>query len=447
MRNASDKTKHVHDGHPWGSAVKCGRCGAENAAHMERCGNCGGLLNASTKARSSDGIVSSIGLEASGKRTKMDTPSSEFGPGQNRPAEWLASTMVVGLILAIIGVVSLLISLATGDEIPIYAILITLLGLLSLLAPFLLSRRGSRTAQFIWQRGDGLAPLATSRGVNVLAILAIPFVMCSVILIEVLFLDEIPIEIPIVVGALISAALMVGFVRSKMLIQSDSILQGIPSAPMMGRLPLNMVQSIRLRGRVMRIVLKERINPLSSRTQRILILGDPRPVAAAIQAIGIVRGYDFSIENVELDPTLLSSFTTSLRKEEGGLSRVDGGRYIIGGRTPLLERTSYADIVSMLLAFAGVITLLFGMVLLAINKSILDEYGQHVLCLEGCIILEFLFGVLMLLGALMARRRRRISLVRASAVFAIISVGGFVSIVLGIVSLFMLRKCADEFID
>lgn len=341
------------------------------------------------------------------------------------------------------GALGVIVAAVGGHEIPMHAILELISGLSLFVVSFVVylqtRRRGSRMAQFIWQRGDRLVPLAESRGANVTALFAIPFVIILAVIMQVLIFDDIPILIPIAVGALISTAIAASLARSRVIVQSDSILSGIPSGPMMGRLPLDKILSIRLRGRFLRIVLKEKANPLSSRTQRILILGNPMAIATAIQAIEISRGYDFSLENIEVDPALLRSIMEAMREEGEGLRTTIDGEY--------LEHTPYPETISILLVIAGVSALLSTMVLFAIDRAIADDIGRHVAQIGCCYLLEALLGVLVLSGAVMARRRRRYKFVVASAVLATINILGIISIIVGIVSLVMLRKCADEFKD
>jgi hypothetical protein len=381
------------------------------------------------------------------ERKWAEMPHSEYSVAGLKPTAALVPLMVIGLIIMIVGVLSLLAELARGGDIRIITAFNALVGLMFFLIAFTTRRRGSRTAQYIWQKGDRLAPLAESRGTSAVTVFAIPFAMCISVIVGILFFDDAPLLFYIAVGAMLSVALSVGLFRSKIMVQSDSILLGIPSGPIMGRLPLDKVHSIRQRGRLLRVVLKEKANPLSSRTQRILILGSPKPIATAIHATGIVRGYDFSVENVELDPALLKSFMTMLQTEDDGLMRGADGGYVAdyGALSPV--SSSYPEIVSALLAIAGIFALLFSFGLLTVDRIISDEYGRHIVYIECCMILEIVFAVLIFVGAVMARRRKRYGFVRTSAILAIISFGGFVSTVLGIVSLFLLWKCADEFED
>ena len=383
---------------------------------------------------------------ASHERTKAKASLSLADTTPSRPAASVVF-MVLGLGGTAIGALSVIGAVVGEREIPMDAILMLVFGLVFFVASLQIGRRDSRIAQFIWHKGDGLAPLAESRGANATAMLAIPFVMLIAVMMQILIYDDIPILIPIAVGVLISVVVAASQVRSKVLVQSDSVLLGIPSGLMMGRLPFDMVHSIRLRGRFLRVVLKEKPNPLSSRSQRILILGNPVPIATAIQAIGVTHGYDFNVENVKFDAALLKSIMDAMQEEREGPWQTVGGRRVVDRRGRITEGTAYPDTVSILLAMAGASALFSIMVILAVDRAIADASGHHIAPLGCCYVIEMLFGVLILAGAVMARRRRRYKFVMASTVLAIINIAGVISVILGIVSLIMLRKCADEFND
>lgn len=380
--------------------------------------------------------------QVSYERTKPEASPSVASSTPSRPAASFLLPVVLGLILMVPGALGVIVAAVDGHEIPIHAILELTLGLLLFVWSFVVylqtRRRDSRMAQFIWQRGDGLAPLAESRGANATALFAIPFAIFLAVIVQVLVFD-IPILIMIVVGSLLSILIVASLARSRVTVQSDSVLLGIPSGPMMGRLPLDKMLSIRLRGRFLRVVLKEKANPLSSRTQRIVILGDPTPIATVIQAIGVSRGYDFSIEDIEVDTELLKSTMEAMQEKEEGPRKTIDGEYI--------EHTSYPEVISILLVIAGASAFLSTMVLLAIDRAIADDIGRHIAEIGCCYILEALLGVLVLSGAVMARKRRKYRLVVTSAVLATINILGIISIIVGIVSLVLLRKCADEFKD
>ena len=102
---------------------------------------------------------------------------------------------------------------------------------------------------------------------------------------------------------------------------------------------------------------------------------------------------------------------------------------------------------SGLLVLAGAGAIITAFILAVIAGKIAEAYGTHVHPLECCVMLEILFGVIIFAGAFMVRRRKRYGFVRASAVIAVISIGGLLSTVLGIISLVLLAKCAEEFSD
>jgi len=427
--------------------MKCRSCGAENAIHMKECGNCGMSLSAlDTGPVTGEGRSQTI-RHFSTKKATGGPPPSQFGAVRRSSKELYALLIVSSLISLAFAVVNLLLSYKSGEGFSAIAVIPALFAAILIAAVFLDRRRGSKRAQYIWESGDPLAPVAEARGTSFSVLLVIPLATIIVAILGAQLFGDMPLLVFVAVGLLLSTAFVIAIVRTRVMIQRDSILVGIPSSPMMLRLPFDKMSSIRLRGRVLKVVMTESINPFSSREFRYLILGSPKPLAAAIQTVGVIHGVDSSVENVEVDPELLKSCMSSIRNQEDEAPRGYGDR-IAASNEPLESKTSlHPGIISHLLMFAGVSTLLFAFVLTIVNDAIVDSVGRHVVQLECCIMLEFIFGFLILAGALMAHRRRRYGLVRASAILAIISIGGFVSIILGIISFVLLKKSADEFED
>lgn len=352
--------------------------------------------------------------------------------------------MVSAVVTVALGLMDLLVFSVSGDGIPVMAILMIALGLGLVGVAFFSGKRGSKMADYTWQSGDRLAPIAVSRGTSMVGLCTAPFIMIVLVLLGLLFFDDVTQLVFIASGLLVFAALSVGLLRSKVMIQTNSILVGIPSSQMMLRLPFDKTRSIRLRGRMLRIVLAEKMSPISSTTFRYVILGDPKPIAAAIQAIGPTHGMVMTIENVELDPGLLKAYIKAIPNKGEVMPKGEGG-YVIDEKLLSPQRSSYPEIVSGLLFFAGISAIGSALVLVAMSEAVSDAIGRHITILECCALLEFLFGVLIIAGAVMARRRKRYKLVRTSAILATINIGGLISVVLGIVSLILLMKSADEF--
>lgn len=327
------------------------------------------------------------------------------------------------------------------------------IAVLFLVVAIRLYRPDSRTAQYVWESGDHLAPVAEVRGVDVIGLLVIIAVFASSVAVVVFVFEHEALIISLAIFAvLITAALAITLSRTRVMIQSDSILVGQPTSlvgapvgPMMLRLPFDKVQSVKQRGRVLRVVLTDRIGPASPRTLRYLILGDPRPIAAAVQVIGVMKGKDFSIDGVEIDPEILGSVKDSLQKQEIDRAQGAGSGYAYDERPIEPKESQYPVIVSGLLLAAGMSTLASAFILLLISEGFVDVYGVHFAGLECCVILEFIFAFLIMAGSLMAFRQKRYSLVRASAILAIISVGLLVSVITGIIALYLLAKSKDEF--
>jgi len=372
---------------------------------------------------------------------------AQVGTVRRSSKELYALLIVSSLISLGFAVVDLLLSYESGEGFSARAVIPVLFAAILIAAVFLDRRRGSKRAQYVWESGDSLAPIVEARGANISGLLVIPLASISVVIIGAQLFGDVPLLVFVAVGLLLSTAFAIAIIRTRVMIQRDSILVGIPSSPVMLRLPFDKMRSIRLRGRVLKVVMTESINPFSSKELRYLIIGSPRPLAAAIQTVGVVHGVDSSVENVEVDPELLKSSMRSIRDQEEE-ALLGHGERTVARIEPSESKTSlYPGIISHLLMFAGVSTLVTAFVLTILNDAIIESVGRHVVQLECCIVLEFIFGLLILAGALMAHRRRRYGLVRMSAILAIISIGGFISTILGIISFVLLTKSADEFED
>jgi len=427
--------------------MKCRKCGAENIASMENCGNCGTSLTLSElDSRRDDAAFPSSSHVANEGANRVGARRSQAGVTQH-PSKTMRGMLLVPAIISLaLGLMDLLVSYASGEGTPIMAIFMIASGLGLVFVVFFGGKRASKMANYMWQSGDRLAPIAVSRGVNMSGLYFVPLIIVIPVLLGPLIFNDVPQLVFIAPGLLVSTALLVGLLRSKVMIQNNSILVGVPSAPMMLRLPFDKTRSIRLRGRVLRVVLTEKMSPVSPTTFRYVILGDPKPIAAAIQAIGPIHEMVTTIENVELDPELLKAYIKAIPNKDEGM--LDGqGRYVIDEKLLTPERSSYPEIVSGLLFFAGISAIGSAFVLVFLSGAVSDTIGRPLAILECCALLEFLFGVLIIAGAVMARKRKRYKLVRTSAILATINIGGLISVVLGIVSLILLTKSADEFED
>jgi len=414
---------------------------------MKECGNCGMSLSSLDVGPSTgEGRPQTVRHVPRKKATGGPRPS-QAGTVRRSSKERYALLIVSSLISLGFAVVDLLLSYESGEGFSARAVIPALFAAILIAAVFFDRRRGSKRAQYVWESGDSLAPIAEVRGASISWLLVIPMASIIAAIIGAQLFGDMPLLVFAAVGLLLSAVLVIAIIRTRVMIQRDSILVGIPSSPVMLRLPFDKVRSIRLRGRVLKVVMTESINPFSSKEFRYLILGSPRPLAAAIQTVGVVHGVDSSVENVEVDPELLKSSMSSIRDQEEEALFGHGDRIVARTEPSESKSSLYPGIISHLLMVAGVSTLVFAFVLTIMNDAIIDSVGRHVVQLECCIVLEFIFGFLILVGALMAHRRRRYGLVRMSAILAIISIGGFISTILGIISLVLLAKSADEFED
>lgn len=435
--------------------MKCRGCGAENAAHMKTCGRCGLSLESSdvrtiTEKRASSSAGQVLPKDVASRGPQRRTP----GPSTRRVASIL---LTGGAIYFALAGFELLTSYFSDEERTFESAFTIILrigfAVLLLVTAIRLSRPDSRTAQYVWESGDHLAPVAEARGVDIIGLLVIATVFVSSVAIAVFVLEHEALLLSLaILAVLITTALAIALSRTRVMMQGDSILVGQPTSlvgasvgPMMFRLPFDKIQSVKLRGRVLRVVLTDRIGKASPRTFRYLILGDPKPIAAAVQAIGVMRGKDFSIDGVEVDPKLLGQIKDSLQKQELDRSQGAVPGWAPDERPVLPKESQYPVIVSVLLLAAGLSTLFTAFILLLISEGIVDLYGVHIAGLECCVILEFIFAILIMAGALMAFRQKRYGLVRASAIIAIISVGLLVSVITGVVALYLLAKSKDQF--
>lgn len=347
-------------------------------------------------------------------------------------------SLAFALMCLAVAVLDITSSVIDGGTFPIMAVIFALLSIALFIHMWFSFRPGSKFESYTWTKGDRLSPIATTGAANMVFLYIMVLVGVITCLVGALSTDFASPLFFVAVVALLSVAILIGQFRSKVMVQNDAIIAGIPSSQMMLRLPFDRVSSIRLRGRVLRVEMRERVNRLSPRTMRFLLLGDTRPMATIIQAIGMTRAMDTSVENAEMDPTLLKSYMVALqRRDDAVTATVEKMLYE--------DHSDLPDVISGLLIAAGASALLFAFVLGTMEATIEDVSGRHMPILEFCTVIEVVLGVLILAGAVMSHRRKKYGFVRTSCILAIISVGGFISTALGIIALVLLMKSADEY--
>ncbi|UCE91396.1 MAG: hypothetical protein JSV90_08315 [Methanobacteriota archaeon] len=343
----------------------------------------------------------------------------------------------------IISLTYLAIALASGDDIPVGELLLLLLSITTLLAIRFEGRHQARMAQYLCYRGELGKPIATSRGAQRGPLVALPALPPAIIVALVLLEDTTFLYVAVGAAILITAILII-VAFSRVIIVRDGICAGVPSAPTMLRLPFEKISRITLKGRMLKVTMTEKISAVSPESFRYVVLGDARPIGATLQALALTRGADIAVENVEIDPKLLNASLTAL-------SHSDEMAYVnerAADERELDEGLSYRpDVASVLLFVAGGAAILTALILLFLDEWIADEIGHHLTVLGCCYAVEFLFGALTIIGGFLCAKRKKYGYVRASAVIAILSFGGFVSTILGIIALILIIRSADEFRD
>ena len=422
--------------------MRCRRCGAENAAHMRSCGNCGFSLGLSaTYTDEAQERPPETVVEPEPRPVQLPPQDTETPPALKTQN---TISIIAGTTLLLMSVLGIIVSSSDDGNIPIEDILPALFGALLLAVAVYGMRRGQRVTPFIWQAGDPLEPLTEARGAPA-TFLFVVLVAIIVPAASVLIYEDIPLLVPIGIGAMLSVVILAGLFRTKIFIQADSIVVGIPTGLMMAKLPFEKLDSANLRGRMLKVVLAEKPTPMSPKTRSFLILGNPRHIATAIQAVGTARGASTNVENVDIDPELLKTFMAAIHHKGSSVRTDFKGRYVLDESDIVTNRTHSPEMISGLLAGAGVMAIFTAFIFVMLDGAVVRAYDVHATPLECCGTLEVIFAVVIFAGAFAALRRKRLNLVRISAVVAIISIGGIVSIALGIMALILLRKCADEF--
>ena len=343
------------------------------------------------------------------------------------------------------GLTALISALASGDDIPVMPLVFILLSIALILVIPLARKQQERMAQYMCFRGELGEPIATSRVTQRSLLIALPLVPSAIVIVGLMLTDDtVHLIVTLCMAVLILVVLSVAILMSRVVVVLEGMCVGAPSAPMMLRLPFEKIQRVTLSGRMLKVTMTEKISTFAPMDFRYVVLGDTRPLGATLQALALTRGTDIVVENVEIDQKLLSDSLKGMPRSDEAAS-VGGAWSDRSGS--LVDPSGRRAVATALLQVAGVMAVITGIALLAMDNAIADEIGHHSGLLGCCWAIEFLFGALAIIGGHFCSRRKKYRFVLVSAVFAILSFGFFVSTVLGIVALVLVIKSEEEFED
>lgn len=235
---------------------------------------------------------------------------------------------------------------------------------------------------------------------------------------------------------------------SRITVEQLGICTGSPSATIRSFYPFNRTQKVVLSKHILMIKLGAEA-PWLSRTQRLYVRENVSELNAILrrilppgrlEVVGAV-GEGTAAVPLQTCPQCGKEYeVTESACPICGTAIPSTGYFYTGA--PLNLRPVYAGI---LLIIAGLFAWVTATVFFSMGRAIEDLTGQSFDLLPVCGYIEFLLGLGAMFGGLMAMRRTRYGLARAGAIAAIISIGGLISLALGIVALVLLSKSQDDF--
>lgn len=371
--------------------MKCWNCGAENPDHAVYCGSC----------------ASDLRSREPGETTPTSASTTQSDDHTAASKRQLKTLSLVFIILSGLSIAFAAMTFASDQ--PDYVMLF--MGVIWFLSGFFflwLSTSEQMLGHFRLRGWVGhVKAEVTGFNLNNMGVM-LAVVPVGLVLVWIMYpTDEAPLAYIIVLYlAIVLVAYALVLFGSKVTVESGGICSGPKHFNRMF-IPFSRVSSTRLSGRVLTVTLARRMT-LSFRTFKFLLLGD--------------------LSNFESE--LGKARTTAVLGPRASLSPPPG--------------TTKPIIAGVLLVVSGCFAILTG----ALFFHWMDLLGltePMPPLLECCAWLEFLFGGIILIAGIVSFTRRHYGLVRAGAILSIISVGGGVSLVLGIVALILLLTSKDEY--
>ena len=350
-------------------------------------------------------------------------------PASSQPAEdthrisLSKSLRLPGATFLVIGIIELMVfllsegSLEARTEALLMAVLFIALGLLLLIQPY-----SERWLSFMRLRGWTGDVKAEVVGFNIYSAVLLPLLVPVVVALVMLVFPTAREEwLPTIIiaagiGVLFIALTALG---SKVTLESGGICAG-PKYTNRAYIPFDKTASVTLSGRTLKIELQERI-PLGSKTFRFYLLGD-------------ISGFSSALDKTRTTAMLKPSQSVA----PSSLPPVPALLHTGGSSTPA--------VIGVLLIISGMFAILTG-ILFFYWMDLLGMTDPRPGFLECCAWLEYIFGAIAILAGASSITRRHYGLVRIGSVVSIISVGGGVSLILGIIALIMVLKAGDEYLD
>ncbi|MCJ2511903.1 MAG: zinc ribbon domain-containing protein [Candidatus Thermoplasmatota archaeon] len=393
-------------------AMKCPKCGAENADHIFYCGSCGSALrDAPTKN--------------SGASQQVVSPEGGVDSAAAHKAKVQQSMRQVALIFGALSALWLFLnadSILGGGWDYIDFIQVCLAGLFAVVAVFSYwASTNDETVAYI-RIGGWVGNVSAE--VSGFSLNQMILVLSAIIIGGILGLAQVSTSEIFLVSAIIFA--MAGLVIPAMLYKSKVTLEDtgicIGHAYRIRQfIPFDRVSSVVLIKNVLTVSLNKR-PPLNFRTHRFLLLGN----------IQTMRN--------ELDRVAPSGTPTRVRdspqqKQPGPMK--SGIVFVGTGKSNLTPA-------GIMLIIAGLFAILTAAVLFIWDSSTSTPGSSPLFC---CGSLEIIFGAIIILGGLQTIRRVKYRLSMTAAVVAIISGGLGFSLILGIIALVMIHRSREDFRD
>jgi hypothetical protein len=417
-------------------AVICPNCGAENSEGTIYCGSCATqLVEFESNVRMSQGGAVALEPEITAEKHENELRKRFRKYG-------LRMVLAEGLLALLFFFPAILAGLRHDP-----------LWYLSLLAPVFvvsvgvyyihLSLRPGAMAFYRLGEYEGEV-LAEVRGIRTVSFASLAAAMAAIaaILLYTLSSSGFNPQNPVILGCIL-AAIFIGLVVTKsqayVTIEKGGVVYGAERAPLKTFMPMDKISSMQVRGNQLIIKLDEKaVSPIRRRS--FLLIGDISKIDTVVQRLapgGEVLPASLSLPRSQSRSVLAGGTISGERQEpiEKPLQFPTLFRVRSTGR----EVTPVA--IGFALAMSGIFSFATGALLIMIPGYVPDF-------IQCCGMLEFIFAVIIFLGALMAFRRRHRGLVSGAAWLSILSLGGlFIGPLLGILSLWLLRKSADDFED
>jgi hypothetical protein len=396
-------------------ALKCPKCGAENADYLFYCGSCAsGLRDVPTRSVE-------VRQPAATARDGFDSAAEHKAKLKKSLRQLALASGALAAIWLLLGVLSM-----TDGELDYSRLFyLFLAGLFALNSVYSYWTSTNDEALSFFRLGGWTGNVSVEvAGLNLSGLVGVLVGITAGVMTGILFVDEpgFIIYSAVFILVMIGSLFLVMFCwPPKVALEEAGICIGYHSRNRVF-IPFEKVSSVGLKKKVLRVSLSKR-RPLSFKTHRYLLLGNIEDMRKELDRVA---------------PSGVPSRALTSPYQKG--AEVAGPEVVFEGTGP-----SKLTPAGIMLIIAGFFAFMNAVVLFAIDSLLFTPGSSPLVCCGG---LEVLCGAIAILGGILTIRRVKYKLSVIASILAIVSGGGLiVSPALGIISLVIIHRYREDFVD